>query len=184
MVVIVGKLRLKENLFAAELAIFLAISAQLTIPLPLVPLTGQTLAVGVLASITSYRLANKSLIVYVLLGLIGLPVYASASAGVGVLFGPLGGFIWGFFIQAWLIIACRRRPTFGYLVFGNLVGGLAQLIIGSLWLMAFNHLSLMAAAASGLIPFLIPGAIKAVLAAMVANILLAKVKLPFHVNER
>lgn len=176
-----GKSRLKENLFAAELAIFLAISAQITIPLPLVPLTGQTLAVGVLASITSYRLANKSLIVYVLLGLIGLPVYASAGAGIGVLFGPLGGFIWGFFVQSWIIIACRRRPTFSWLVAGNLLGGLAQLIIGSLWLMAFNHLSLTAALAGGLIPFLIPGIIKAVLAATIANILLAKVRLPFQI---
>lgn len=176
-----GNDQLKNNLLAAELAVILAISAQITIPLPLVPLTGQTLAVGLLASITNMRLANKSLIVYLFLGLIGLPVYASAGAGVGVLFGPLGGFLWGFFIQAWCIILLRRQTTMFYLIIGNLVGALAQLVIGTIWIKFFNQISWSAAFAGGLIPFLIPGFIKGLIAAIVAKGLLDRVKLPFQI---
>lgn len=174
--------RLRENLFAAELAVILAVCSQLTIPLPVVPLTGQTLAVGLLASIVSFRLANKTLILYMLLGAVGLPVFASAGAGIGVLFGPLGGFILGFFIQSWIILALRRRPTVFYLTLGNIVGAAAQLLVGTVWLKFYSQLSWPAALTAGLMPFIIPGIIKAVLATAVAKTILSYARLPFQIR--
>jgi biotin transport system substrate-specific component len=45
----------------------------------------------------------SSQIIYVLLGVIGLPVFAGFKAGIGILFGPTGGFLFGFIISAYVI---------------------------------------------------------------------------------
>ena len=81
-------------------AAFLAISSQITIPLPIVPLTLQTLAVGIIATVLTPLDSVLAILVYLILGAIGLPVYAGGAAGFGVILGPTGGFLIGFLFQA------------------------------------------------------------------------------------
>ena len=171
-----AKQRLRGLIWAAELTIFLALSSQIIIPLPLVPLTAQTLAVGLLASLVDYQIATWSIGGYVLLGLIGLPVFAGGTSGLGVIFSPTGGFILGFFVQAWIVIAIRRQNKLSYLIVGNLVGALVQLLIGTVWLKYLSGLTWPAAFAAGLVPFLIPAILKAILASTVASAMLIKLK--------
>lgn len=68
-------------MFAAVTAIF----AQITIPIPVVPISGQTLAVGLTATILGSRYGAIAMICYVALGAIGLPVFAEAKGGAQVL---------------------------------------------------------------------------------------------------
>ncbi|KHE67078.1 BioY family transporter, partial [Halobacillus sp. BBL2006] len=83
------KLRVIVNcsIFAAITAIL----AQVEIPLPLVPISGQTLAVGVTATILGSRQGAIAIAAYAALGAIGLPVFAGFKGGVQVLAGPTGG---------------------------------------------------------------------------------------------
>lgn len=74
----------------------LLVCSQLTIPLPMIPLTLQTLVVGLLASILPLRYSLQTILVYLLLGFIGLPVFANFKGGLGVLFSNTGGYLLGF----------------------------------------------------------------------------------------
>lgn len=177
------KRKLRGLIWSAELVIFLALCSQVVIPLPLVPLTGQTFAVGLLASLVDYRIANWTLLGYILLGLIGIPVFASGTSGIGIVFGPTGGYILAFFVQAWIVIAMRHKNTLFYLVTGNLMGSLVQLLLGTIWLKSFNQMPWPAAMIAGVVPFLIPAVIKAVLASVVAKAVLSKIKIPLNMGQ-
>ncbi|WP_137597072.1 biotin transporter BioY [Paucilactobacillus kaifaensis] len=176
------KTRLRGVIYAAQLAILLAISAQIIIPLPLIPFTAQTLAVGILATISDFKLSAWTIGGYLLLGLVGLPVFAGATAGIGVLVGPSGGYLWSFFLQAWIINKCRNVGGKQYLVFGNLLGALSQLLIGSVWLKFVSQLSWTAAFGAGTLPFLLPGLIKGVLASLIGQLLLNRLRAPLQMR--
>lgn len=177
-----AKTRIRGIIYAAQLAILLAISAQIIIPLPLIPFTAQTLAVGILATISDFKLSAWAIGGYLLLGLVGLPVFAGAAAGVGVLVGPSGGYLWGFFLQAWIINECRNVRGKQALIIGNLLGALSQLLIGSVWLKIVSQLTWTAAVSAGTLPFLLPGIIKGVLAALIGQLLLKRLRKPIQMS--
>ena len=93
---------LKELILAAEFAAIISVLSQMTIPFGLVPLTGQTFAIGLTATFLGRKLGLISVVVYLLLGLIGLPVFSGMTGGIAVLFGPTGGYLIGFLLQTWI----------------------------------------------------------------------------------
>ncbi len=76
---------MKNRLYYISLAgimlALLIVCSQLTIPLPVIPLTLQTFAVGLLASILPLRYSLQTILVYLLLGFIGLPIFANFKGG-------------------------------------------------------------------------------------------------------
>ena len=97
-----NKASLRSLILAAEFAVIIAVLSQFTIPLGIVPLTGQTFAIGLTATVLGKRTGTYAILIYFLLGLIGLPVYAGMSSGFGVLFGPTGGYLIGFIFNGLL----------------------------------------------------------------------------------
>ena len=82
----------------------ICVSAQLSIPLPIgVPFTLQVLMVMLTALILKPLYSLISLLLYVLLGIIGLPVFSGAKSGLGTILSPTGGFIIGFVLAAFLV---------------------------------------------------------------------------------
>ncbi|MGX7418157.1 biotin transporter BioY [Carnobacterium gallinarum] len=160
--------KLKQLILNAEFAIMLAIIAQITIPFGPIPLTGQTFAVGMIATILGGWNAMISVCIYLLLGLIGIPVFAGFSSGLGALLGPTGGFLIGFifnaFITGWLLE--KTSFTLSWAVFANLIGALVTLLFGSIWLKYGAGMEWTAAFNGGFIPFILPGIIKGILAAI------------------
>lgn len=160
---------LKMLIVSALFAAIIGILAQLTVPLPLVPITGQTLAIGLAATILGKRYGTISVLIYILLGIIGLPVFSGMSAGLGVVFGPTGGYIVGFipaaFIIGWYIE--RFGFTLTHAVIANIIGMIITLTFGTVWLKFIAEISWMAAITGGVTPFLVVGIIKAILAASV-----------------
>ena len=156
-------------------AAFMAISSQLTIPLPLVPLTLQTLSVGIIATVLKPVDSLFSILVYLVLGAIGLPVFAGGAAGFGVILGPTGGFLIGFLIQAQQVAQlCNLAPviksTSGKItlfILANIIGTIWCLAMGTVWLAIAGGLSLQAGFNAGFLPFIIPGLVKAILAAII-----------------
>lgn len=153
-------------------AAIIAVLAQIIIPLPLIPITGQTLAIGLVVTILGLKHGTYAVLLYILLGAIGLPVFQSFTGGLGILFGPTGGYIVGFIPTA-LVIGFyleKTRPTFTHALVANLLGMLVTLAFGAVWLKYLAELSWSSALLSGVIPFLIVGVIKAILAAWVGVI--------------
>ncbi len=165
--------QLKMSIVAALFAAIIAIFAQLTIPLPLVPITGQTLAVGLAITILGLQYGTIAVTLYIALGAIGLPVFSGMSGGFGVIIGPTGGYIIGFFVQALGMGLYLER--FGYTkthaLVANLIGMIITLIIGALWLKLFMHLSWMQAFVTGVVAFVPVGILKAVIAGWFGSIL-------------
>ncbi len=159
--------RLRMMIISALFAAIIGVLAQLTVPLPLVPITGQTLAIGLAATILGAKYGTLSVLIYLCMGAIGLPVFAQLSGGLGILFGPTGGFLIGFIPTAFLIGFYLEKTTFtiANAVIANVLGMFVALIFGTVWLKFVASLTWTAAIASGFAPFLIVGLLKAFLAA-------------------
>ncbi len=155
-------------------AALVTILAQVAIPLWPVPITGQTLAVLLVGSTLGAARGAISMVLYGILGILGLPVFSDASHGFGVIAGPTGGYIVGFVISAALVgwLAERswdRRVLKAIVTF--VAGSVVVFAVGLPWLAVYlgsvgaqNDLN--AVLVGGLYPFLIGGAIKAAIAAV------------------
>ncbi|WP_071130129.1 biotin transporter BioY [Enterococcus timonensis] len=182
-----NKIKLKDWILAAEFAAFIAIFAQLTIPLASIPITGQTFAVGMTATILPKKTAFYAVGIYLLMGLVGLPVFAGGKSGVGVLFGPTGGFLLGFLAAALLISFWLEK--FGYVtlhsLLANFLGAAVTLFIGTFWLWLGLKINFSAALTAGALPFILPTLINASASAYL-GLLVRRALLKAHLlkNER
>jgi biotin transport system substrate-specific component len=152
-------------MFAAITAIF----AQIEIPLPYVPISGQTLAVGLTATILGSRLGAASMLCYAAIGAIGAPVFAGFKGGAHILIGPTGGYIIGFIAAAFLTGWIMERTAFNLpmAIVANLVGMVVTLAFGVVQLKIILGLTWTDAFFTGVSPFLVVGVIKALLASMI-----------------
>ncbi len=90
----------------AAFTALLAIMAQISIPMPAgVPMTMQTLAVPLAGLILGANRGTLATVLYVLLGIFGVPVFAGFSGGPGIAFGITGGFIISFPLMAYLALS-------------------------------------------------------------------------------
>ena len=148
---------------------FFAIVSQLAIPIGPVPITLQTLALALIASIYRLRESFLTIVLYLLLGLIGLPIFHGGMSGFAVLAGPTGGFLIAFLIIALLlppILSLIGRGPLRLFVL-NLLGLLLSLLIGSFWLKIYMHISWTKALLTGFAPFVAGEIIKAALASLI-----------------
>jgi len=105
----------------ATLTAVYAVIAQIIIPFSAVPLTLQCFAISLGAFVFGWRISFASVLIYICLGAVGLPVFSGFRGGADALLGPTGGFIWGFVI---LGLACgafnkrKRAVLFGFSCLG------------------------------------------------------------------
>ena len=149
-------------------AALVTVLAQVAIPLWPVPITGQTLAVLLVGSTLGWARGAISMVLYAVLGLVGVPVYSDGSHGAGVLFGATGGYIVGFIVSAALVgwLAERqwdRKILKAIVTF--VAGSVVVFAIGLPWLAVVLHTDLPTTLQYGLYPFIIGGIIKAAIAA-------------------
>ena len=112
--------------YASMFGSLTAVGAYIMIPLPPVPITMQTLFVSLAGALLGGYLGALSQVVYILLGVIGLPVFAGGKAGFGVLIGPTGGYLIGFIVGAFIIgklTSLHRDPGLFWLM-GAMVAGI------------------------------------------------------------
>lgn len=161
-----------QYVLAAFGAAIIAVLAQVTIPLPLIPITGQTLAVGIIVTILGTRLGTLSVLLYILLGAAGLPVFSGMSGGLGILVGPTGGYIVGFLATAIImgLYLDKFGITFAQAIIANIIGMIITLAFGTVWLKIVADYTWTAAFMGGVAPFIVVGIVKAVLAAWIGVI--------------
>lgn len=164
--------KLRMMIITALFAAITGILAQVTIPLPLVPITGQTLAIGLAATILGAKYGTVSILLYIFIGAVGIPVFTAFSGGFAVLVGPTGGFIVGFIPTAFFIGWYLEKTSYsvGQAMVANTIGMFITLTFGTAWLKVVGSLSWPAAIASGFAPFIIVGLIKAFLASWIGII--------------
>ncbi len=176
-----GPAALRLALLALAGSAFVAVSAQIQVPLWPVPITGQTFAVLVVGMALGWRLGSATLLLYMAEGAIGIPVFAKMSGGLGVITGPTGGYIVGFVLAAAAVGYLAERGwdrNVWLTALAMLIGNILIYLPGLPWLAmwyagpgveyiskAGAETALGAALAAGATPFLLGDALKLALAA-------------------
>ena len=138
----------------------LAISSKVQIPLTPVPVTLQTLVLLVMSMFLGWRGAVGATSLYLFQGAIGLPVFAHGG-GFIILFGPTGGYLFGFLIASLVVgyLAEREWDKSVVLTFASMtIGTLIIYLFGVIWLSYLKDLN--TALVFGLLPFITPDILK------------------------
>jgi biotin transport system substrate-specific component len=159
----------------ALMAAVTAVAAQISVPLFAVPFTLQVLAVILSGLLLGPRHGALSQAIYVLVGAVGVPVFAQFSGGLAVILGPTGGYLVSYPVAAAVAgLAARaardasRRRALSYSFLWGCAGLAAIYAFGATWLSVVSDLPLAVAVAQGVLIFLPFDLIKVTLAALVA----------------
>ena len=149
------------------------VSAYIIIPLPfsLSPLALQTMIVNLTGYVLNAKQAFMTMLVYLLVGLAGVPVFTGGSAGPGKLFGPTGGYIIGFLFTA-VFLAYFRGEKYSfkrYALLGSVIGIPLIYVFGVVQLKLITGMGWDKAIMTGALPFIPLDIVKCLAAAVIAG---------------
>lgn len=168
-------LSLKEMTYIAMGAVIIAVCSWISIPAA-VPFTLQTFAVCLVTAVFGLKMGVWTVVVYILLGAVGVPVFSGFRGGLGALLGTTGGYIVGFIFTALIVgLAVKklgRRPL--VLVVSMVIGILVCYTFGTAWFMVVyaqktGPIGIMTALGWCVFPYLIPDGIKIALAVLLTG---------------
>ena len=162
---------LKDMALIGAGSAFVAVSAQISIPLPFtpVPITGQTLAVLLVGAVLGSKRGAIALMAYLIEGIIGIPVFAGGTGGIGKLLGPTGGYLIGFIASSYLVGLLSEKgwdKSYRGSILAMGVGNAAIYLFGIPWLMVVTGVSLKGALFMGFLPFVPGDAVKLLIASI------------------
>jgi biotin transport system substrate-specific component len=164
------KANLRMMTLAALFTALTAICAQVSIPIPYIPINLALLAIHLAGAVLGAKYSSASVIAYLLLGAAGLPVFAGFRGGIAVFAGNTGGYLLGYILCALLTgLLCRGSLSLPELCLGMVPGTLVCYALGTTWLTMAAKLSYAAALAAGALPFLPGDIVKILLAAFLAQ---------------
>lgn len=171
-----NKMSTKTLVLIGLMTAITCIIAPFVIPVPgsPVPITLGTFALYISIFVLGWKRATISCIIYLLIGLVGIPVFSGFSGGPGKLAGPTGGYLIGYLlitIVAGLLIDRFNSPV--VMVMALLLGTALCYLLGTLWLGYQMSLSFPAALAAGVIPY-IPGDVAKIVVAIIVGPILRK----------
>ena len=151
----------------------ISICAWISVPMVPIPITLQILGVFITASILGAKLGTVSIIIYILLGAVGLPVFSNFTGGFGILLSPTGGFIIGFIFTALTVgIITSFKNSILTNTLAMLLGLLLCYTFGTVWYCIYANVDFITAVLICVVPFLIGDAVKIA----TASILVTKLK--------
>lgn len=153
------KFSVQELTTMALLAALLCVSSYISIPLPFsaVPITAQTLVINMVALLLKPKKAGITVGIWILLGIVGLPVFSGGKGGFGVIAGATGGYIIGYLVAAMIISLLKgHKNKIVRSMISVLIGIPIIYAVGVPWMKVVMNLDWMAAIVAGLLPF-IPG---------------------------
>jgi biotin transport system substrate-specific component len=140
-----------------------AVAAQVSIPIKPVPFTLQTMMVMLAGAMLGSRKGAYSQILYLIMGVSGLPVFAGASFGIATIFGPTGGYLLAFpaaaFITGYII---EKKNNYFVTAAAMFLGNALIIISGSAYLYAFWVRDLKEAITAGAVIFSVWTVIKVI----------------------
>ncbi len=166
-----AKLSVRDMALVAMMTALMAVCSWISIPTT-VPFTLQTLGVFLACALLGGKRGSLAVLVYILLGALGLPVFAGFSGGAGALLGSTGGYILGFLLQAlvmWGVEALWGRETWWKLTVSMVLGLMACYAAGTAWFLVVyarttGPVGLATVLAWCVTPFVVPDLVKMALA--------------------
>lgn len=160
--------------FIALFTAILCILSPLSIPLgTLVPISLATLAVYIIGALLDFKRAPICVILYIIIGMMGMPVFSGFEGGIAKLIGPTGGFIFGYILGVFaesLLISWKKDKIYIYPI-AMVVATLFIYLFGCIWFMVYfvqagNPKDFSAVMMSCVVPFLLGDSIKIVVATL------------------
>lgn len=175
--------KISDMIYIAISVALMAICAWISIPAP-VPFTLQTFGVFVTVGILGGKRGSLAILIYLLLGLIGVPVFSGFGGGIQALLGATGGYIIGFLLSAlamWGMEKLLGKKTW-VLALSMVLGLLVCYAFGTIWFMVVyaqnsGAVGLMTALGLCVFPFIIPDIIKIALALVLTKTISHAVKI-------
>ncbi|QQK08823.1 biotin transporter BioY [Miniphocaeibacter halophilus] len=177
------KLKTRDLTYISIFIAIIAICSWISIPMT-IPFTLQTFAIFITIGLLGTFKSFIAILLYVFLGAIGLPIFSNFTGGLGILFGPTGGYILGFLftsvITGKLIDLLPKKNIF--LIIAMLTGLLTCYFLGTIWFVlvytnSSGSISIYRALSLCVFPFIIPDLVKIGLASIIINKLKGKINL-------
>ena len=171
--------QLKMIVYTSLFVAFIAIGAFIIIPIGPVPIVLQNMFVLLAGIILGPVWGLACVGIYLLIGLVGLPVFSGGGSGIGRLFGPTGGYLLGYlpavFVTASISKGLGKKMSSD--IIAMLIGSLIVYAAGVPWLKIVTSMTYEKALAVGMYPFLIPDALKIIAAAFIVKAIRPVIKL-------
>ncbi|MGZ3524928.1 MAG: biotin transporter BioY [Thermodesulfobacteriota bacterium] len=155
--------KLRMVVLASLMAAMTAVGAYIYVPIGPVPIILSTLFAILSGLLLGSRWGSASMALYLLVGAIGLPVFAGGKGGFAHFLGPTGGYLFGYLVASWIagFISERSQGRMILDIFAVITGSLTLYALGVPWLKMVTQMSWTKALMVGVLPFLIGDAIKA-----------------------
>ena len=177
------KLSVQDMAYIAMFAVIMAVCSWISVPY-IVPFTLQTFGVFLAVSVLGGKRGTLAVLIYILLGCVGLPVFAGFTGGFGILLGSTGGYIVGFLFTALIMWAMEKIPGNQTLVTSAsmVLGLLACYAFGTVWFVVVyarttGPVGLWTAMGWCVFPYIIPDLAKMALALALRKRLRAAIRL-------
>lgn len=161
----------KQMTLMALMTALICVIAPFSIPLGFspVPISFTNFAIYIAAYVIGMKRTTISFFIYLLIGIIGVPVFAGFNSGAGVLLGPTGGYLIGFIFLALVsgYFIDKYPSKIVMCIAGMILGLVICYAFGTAWLAIQNKMTFMQAMLIGVVPYLIGDAIKIAVAAVI-----------------
>jgi biotin transport system substrate-specific component len=163
--------KLRLMVLSSLMAALTAVGAYIHVPIGPVPIVLSTLFVLLSGLLLGSRWGLASMILYLFVGAIGMPVFSGGRGGVAHFLGPTGGYLFGYALASWVtgIIFERSRGILIGEIFAVIIGSLTIYGLGVSWLKMVTQMSWSKTFLVGMVPFLIGDAVKASVAIVLAR---------------
>lgn len=177
------KLSVRDMAYIAMFAVIMAVCSWISVPY-VVPFTLQTFGVFLAVGVLGGKRGTLAVLVYILLGCVGLPVFAGFSGGLGALLGSTGGYIVGFLFTALVMWAMEKVPGNKTVVtaISMVLGLIVCYAFGTIWFMLVyarttGPVGVLSALGWCVFPYIIPDLVKMALALVLQKRLRAAIRL-------
>jgi biotin transport system substrate-specific component len=165
-------LNTKDVTLIGLMTALICICGPFSIPIGPIPISLTPFTIALTACILGQTRATLSVLIYLLLGLVGLPVFSvsDSPSGAAKLFGPTGGYLLSFILMAYISgLFIDHFSNIIVHIAGCFLGLTVSYIIGTLWLMYQSHMTLAGALVAAVIPFVPFDIVKIILAAILGQ---------------
>ena len=169
--------RTRNLVFCALMAAVMCVLSPFAVPVGPVPITLATLVLYFMIYIIGWKRSVISTAIYILLGVIGLPVFSGGNAGPGVIAGPTGGFIIGYIPMVIVMGVLMERHRTGSLkdhifcMVSMIIGTVVLYAVGLVWFILMMKSDFATAFAACCAPFIVNDLIKMTLAMLIGPVL-------------
>lgn len=175
-------MKTKDLVLAALCSVFIVISAWISIPTA-IPFTMQTFAIYFILFILGAKMCTVAVGIYIMLGIIGIPVFSGFTAGIGILAGNTGGYIIGFLLIPLFMLITKNlyKENTVLLIFFSFLSLIICYAAGTLWFYflytsSTGAITIPVILSICVIPFIIPDIIKIILAYLVSKFIKPRLK--------